>query len=106
MGLPSIAGYVQTPTAWGVIKNVSAVQIINAFSSIGATTISDGNIYFSSLPAGHLVGDKYKIVLEQGASSTSDPNADTSGSINGYTRHRSSSAYVMEGEEAEPEEDE
>ena len=86
---------------YGIIKPVSASQVINAFSFIGATGIEDGYLTFTDLPSGHQNGDKYKIRLEQAAASAVPVGLTTEGNVQGYVRHYDAAAYVSEEEEVE-----
>ena len=86
---------------YAYIKNVTSDQVVNAFSDIGASKIEDGYLYFDSLPAGHLSGDKYKICMVQGNSYATGGHTETSPSVQGYNRYTTASAYTMEGAEDE-----
>lgn len=88
-------------TEQGVIKVVTASQILYGLSLLGTSAIEDGYLIFTSLPLGHQIGDKYKLRLVQGASSTSNPSAPAGDTVQGYLRHLSASAYTMDGAEAE-----
>lgn len=102
-GGSSDQGYVAVsyPTRSGVIKTVTYDQIKNAFDSLGVNSIDNGFIFFSNLPANHQSGDKYYIKLEQGASSTSEPDAQVGDTVQGYNRRLYATAYTMSGDEAE-----
>jgi len=85
----------------GILKVVTATQIINAFSFVGATGIEDGYLVFTDIPSGHQNGDKYKIRLEQSSAAADNLSADTGGNVQGYVRYLSSTAYVSDGTESE-----
>ena len=91
--------YMKKETRWSTksvfLKVINKTQILQAFSSVGATSISDGKLYFSTLPAGHVNGDKYKIVIQQAASSSNAPQVD--GTVSGYNRAASAPAYTASG---------
>jgi len=83
------------------LKVVSESQIIQAFSSVNATAIEDGYLYFSSEPSGHQGGDYYEIRLEQDASAAVDPTYPEGNTVFGYTTYNNAPAYVVNGEQSE-----
>lgn len=94
--VPTSPGYGHMVTKWFTysvfLKVISETQLLQAFSALGPTSISEGDLYFSTLPAGHQNGDKYKIVFSQAASSSTATQ--TTPTVHGYTRYQSASAYT------------